>query len=103
MVTRGGVFWLDLETEGRRPACVITRDEALPALQNVVVALITTVIRGLPSEVAIGREDGMSRECVISLDNIRTVPKALLTERITQLDGAKLDAVCAALNRASGC
>lgn len=103
MVTRGGVFWLDLEAEHRRPVCVITRDEALPVLQNVVVALVTTVVRGLPSEVPIGREDGLPRDGVITLDNVKTVPKALLTERITQLSAAKMTELCAALNRASGC
>lgn len=67
---RGGVFWLELEAEGRRPVCVITRDEAIAALRNVVIALITSRARGLQSEVRLGPEDGLPRECVISLDNL---------------------------------
>jgi hypothetical protein len=27
---RGGVFWLEMEAEGRHPVCVLTRDEAIP-------------------------------------------------------------------------
>jgi mRNA-degrading endonuclease toxin of MazEF toxin-antitoxin module len=41
--------------------------------------------------------------CAISLDNLRTVPQALLTERITRIDAAKLDSVCRALVRSAGC
>jgi len=43
------------------------------------------------------------RECVVSLDNLRTVPKAQLVEPITELSGEKLDKLCQALAAASGC
>lgn len=100
---RGGVFWLELELEGRRPVCVITRDAAIPALANVVIALITTRVRGLPSEVPLGPEDGLPRSCVVSLDNLRTVPKAQLVEPITTLGPEKLLTLCSALGRATDC
>ncbi len=103
MVARGAVLWLELEAEGKRPVCVLTRDEAIPRLRNVVVALITGRRRGLRSEVALGPEDGMARECVVSLDNLRTVPKAQLVEPITELGAEKMDKVCRALAAASGC
>ena len=45
----------------------------------------------------------MPRECVISLDNLRTVPKALLTEPITMLGPERLDEICRALNTAADC
>ena len=82
---------------------MLTRDEAIPRLRNVVVALITGRQRGLSSEVALGPEDGMARECVVSLDNLRTVPKAQLVEPITELGGEMLDKLCQALAAASGC
>ena len=102
-MTRGGVYWLELEVEGRRPVCVLTRDEAIGTLRNVVVALITTRKRNLESEVMLGVDDGLPRECVISLDNVRTVPKALLIEPITVLGAAKFAEVCRSLSAASGC
>lgn len=83
MVARGEVSWLELEQEGRRPVVVLTRDEALPRLRNIVVALVTRTIRGIDTEVELGPEDGMPVECAVSLDNLRTVPQALLTESIT--------------------
>jgi mRNA interferase MazF len=103
LVRRGGVFWLELELEGRRPVCVLTRDAAIPALANVVIALITTRVRGLPSEVPLGVEDGLPQSCVVSLDNLRTVPKAQLVEPITTLGFEKLSALCSALSRATDC
>jgi mRNA interferase MazF len=102
-VSRGGVFWLELEAEGRRPVCVLTRDEAIPRLRNVVVALVTSRRRGLDSEAVLGPEDGMPRECALSLDNLRTVPKALLTEMITQLGPERMSGVCRALRAAAAC
>lgn len=45
----------------------------------------------------------MPVDCVISLDNLRTVPRALLTEPITKLDATKLDTICKALAHAAGC
>ena len=100
---RGGIFWLEMEVEGRHPVCVLTRDEAIPSLDNIVVATVSKHIWGLRSEVLLGPEDGMSRECAISLDNLRTVPKALLVEPITKLGPARIDELCRALAAASGC
>jgi len=57
----------------------------------------------LRSEVPLGADDGMPRECAISLDNLRTVPKRLLVEPITKLGPHKLDEVCRALTAATNC
>jgi mRNA interferase MazF len=93
LVARGEVAWLELEQEGRRPVVVLTRDEAIPQLRNIVVALVTRTIRGIDTEVQIGPADGMPVECAISLDNLRTVPRSLLTEPITRLGAARMDEI----------
>lgn len=103
MVARGDVCWLELADEGRRPVCVLTRAAALPVLRNVSVALVTRTVRGIPTEVQLGERDGMPVECAISLDNLRTVPQRLLTERITSLSGEQMHDVCRALAVATGC
>ena len=89
-----------MEAEGCHPVCVLTREEAIPSLDNVVVATVSKHVWGLSSEVPLGPEDGMPRD---GLDNLRTVPKALLVEPITQLGPEKLDELCRALAAASGC
>jgi mRNA interferase MazF len=102
-VTRGEVWWVEEPGVGRRPACVLTRQEAIPVLQRVTVAPATRTVRSVPTEVELDRDDGMPDRCVLSLDNVRTVPKARLAERITTLSPARLDDVCTALDRALGC
>lgn len=102
LVGRGAVVWLELDLEGRRPVCVLTRDAAIPPLANIV-ALVTTRVHGLQSEVPLGPEDGLPQPCVISLDNLRTVPKAHLVEPITTLGAEKLVALCSAPRSATDC
>ena len=102
-MNRGEVWWVEHPDAGRRPACVVTRDAAIPVLAAVLVAPATRTIRGIPTEIVLGREDGMPAECALSLDNLTTVPKALLTERIASLPAAKLDDLCRALRAATGC
>jgi len=52
-----------MEAEGRHPVCVLTRNEAILRLDNVVVATISSRVWGVPSEVPLGPEDGMPRDC----------------------------------------
>jgi mRNA interferase MazF len=100
---RGAIFWLAMEREGEHPVCVLTRDEAIPVLDNVVVATVSKHIWDIPTEVRLGPGDGMPRECAIGLDNLRTVEKSLLTEEITMLGPEKVHEVCRALATATGC
>jgi mRNA interferase MazF len=65
--------------------------------------LATTTIRGLQTEVELGREDGMPRECVLNADHTDTVAKGYLVQRISTLRTEKLQAVCVALAAATGC
>lgn len=88
---------------GRRPACILTRNAAIPVLRSLLVAPATRRIRRIPTEVLLGPEDGMPEECALSLDNVTIVPKALLVERIAALPAHRLEEVCRALQVATGC
>jgi mRNA interferase MazF len=103
MVTRGDVCWVDFPEEGRRPVLVLTRAEAIPVLRRVTVAQLTRTIRDIPTEVRLGRRDGMPADCVVSLDNVRQVPRALLGEPVASLGGRRMHEVCRALAIATGC
>ena len=61
-----------------RPALVLTREAARAAMTKVTVAPITSTIKGLSSEVAVGPDNGLDPDCVVSLDNVLTVPVTLL-------------------------
>ena len=57
-----------------RPALVLTREAARAAMTKVTVAPITSTIKGLSSEVRLGPDNGLDHDCVVSLDNVLTVP-----------------------------
>jgi mRNA interferase MazF len=103
VVNRGEVWWVAEPSAGRRPACVLTRQAALPVLSSVTVALVTRTVRGAPSELVLDVEDGMPERCAITLDNLATLPKALFVERITRLGVARLEELCRALRLVTGC
>lgn len=101
---RGDVWWADLPGEGKaRPVLVLTRDRFIPRLRSVVVAPVTSVIRGIPTEVELTIEDGMPRASAANFDNLLTVEVDRFRERITQLGGAKLIQVCQAYRFAADC
>lgn len=68
-----------------RPVLVLTRQVVRPHLTRVTVAPITTTIRGLSTEVPVGRRNGLDQASVISCDNIVTVPAAALGPQIGYL------------------
>jgi len=62
----------------RRPVLVISRDEVISLIHTVMVAPITTAIRGAPSEVVVGIEEGLKQDSAVNLDHVQTVEKARL-------------------------
>ena len=87
----------------RRPVVVLTRSEVLPLIRTAMVAPITSTIRGIPSEVLIGVDEGLKRQSAVSLDNVQTVDQAQLSAYIGSLDADQMRAVCRALAIATGC
>jgi mRNA interferase MazF len=102
-VKRGEIWWAELAAPaGRRPVLLLSRNEAYAVRELVMVAPLTTSIRGIPSEVSLGNEDGVPRVCVVNLDTIATIAKATLRERLTALSAEKLKAVEQALHFSLG-
>jgi len=94
---RGEVWWAALPPPiGRRPVVLLSRDTAYRVRTSITVGMVTRTIRGIPVEVPLGTEDGMTDQCVVNLDDIITVPKTRLTERITTLSLQKMSAIARA-------
>ncbi len=100
---RGEIWWAELPDAGRRPVLVLTRQGAIPVLARVIVVPATRRIRGIPTEVVLGPEDGMPDDCALSFDNVVTLSKAFLTQRICTLSSAQMSAVCQAWNAVVNC
>ncbi len=94
---RNEVWWAELPSPvGSRPVVLLTRDAVIDSMDSIVVALVTRTVRELPTEVRVGRQEGLPRPCVVNLDNILTIPKARLTRQLGALSQDKVDQ----LNRA---
>jgi len=98
-VNRGEVWWARLPLpSGRRPVVLVSRDAAYaPVRTRVIVIEVSRTVRSIPSEVALGRRDGLPRHCVANADNVATIPKAWLEERIASLDATRVDELDRAL------
>jgi mRNA interferase MazF len=96
------VSWAEAEDK-RRPVLVVTRDEAIPVLLRVVVAPLTRTVRGIPTEVPLGRDEGLAVPCAASFDNLQPVNRRLLTERVGALAPARRDELCRALDALADC
>ena len=89
---RNEVWWAELPRPvGPRPVVILTRNSILESIDSLVVALVTRTIRDLPSEVRLGRREGLPRPCVANLDNILTVPRRCLTRHMGSLATAKIE------------
>lgn len=96
---QGEIYWYPFATpDKRRPVLILTRTSALRFLSSATVAPITTTIRGIPTEVALGLQDGLSSDCAVNLDNIQTIQKAKLGTFIASLSPEKMQLVKQALH-----
>jgi mRNA interferase MazF len=79
-----------------RPVVLVSRESAYRRRDALLVVPVTTRIRNLPTEVALGAEEGLPQPCVANADAIAAVNRRRLTNRAGALSEEKL----AALDRA---
>ncbi|HEY7043005.1 MAG TPA: type II toxin-antitoxin system PemK/MazF family toxin [Nocardioidaceae bacterium] len=65
-----------------RPVVVLTREPVRAAMRHVMVAPITTTVKGLSTEVPVGAANGVDQPGVASCDNIITIDKAALGHHV---------------------
>jgi mRNA interferase MazF len=95
------IRWANLpEPIGRRAILLLTRTAAYEYLTKVVIAEITTTVRGIPQEVPLGRREGLGRSSVANLDNIHVIPLGLVGELLGVLPSARHTEVKRALGYA---
>ena len=77
------IMWADLPAPvGRRPVVLLTRSAAYAYLNKVLIAEVTSTVRHIPQEVALGKPEGLSHPSVANFDNIHVVPKISLRDQI---------------------
>jgi mRNA interferase MazF len=98
-VNRGDICWYAFKTPDRkRPVLVLTRDSATAILNSVTIAPITSAIRSIPTEIVLTEEDGLPQTCAANFDNLQTVPKSQIGDRITRLSRRRMNEAAAAVS-----
>lgn len=95
-------MWL-ADLDKTRPVIVLTRDPMGRLLHSVIIAPVTSTIRGLSTEVPVGRDDGIRHPSVANLDNIQLLTRDRFRRRIGRAQPATMKALCAALALAVDC
>ncbi len=111
VVKRGDIFYADLspvvgsEQGGIRPVLVVQNDVGNKFSPTVIIAAVTSQINKakLPTHIEIAADDyGLVKDSVILTEQIRTIDKKRLRERIGRLDDEVMDKVSHALSVSFG-
>ncbi len=103
MVAQAEIWLMETPNHKRRPVLIVSRDEAIPVLNNVVVAPITSTVRDIPTCIRLGPTEGIDRESVATFDNLAAVPKSVLTTRLGHLGLGGRRLICQALDALANC
>lgn len=102
IVKRGDIFYADLspvagsEQGGMRPVLIVQNDTGNKHSPTVIAAAITsqTGKARLPTHIELNAQSvGLSRDSVILLEQIRTIDKSRLRERMGKLDDTTMTKV----------
>ena len=98
---QGEIWWAETDV-ARRPVLVVTRSEPAAVLTAIVVAPVTRTVRGIPTEVRLGADEGLTVDCAASFDSLQRIRRAMLTEKAGDLRWRR-DEICGALNALADC
>ena len=103
-LNRGEIWLLDLpRPDKRRPVLVLSRPSLIRLLHTVTVAAVTSTLRGSPTEVELGVEEGLKGTSCVNLCNLFTVHQRELKTFVGTVDRQKMEEVCQALAIACAC
>jgi mRNA interferase MazF len=94
---------METPNQRRRPVLIVSRDEVIPALDDIVVAPVTSTIRAIPTCIPVGVDEGVDHDGVANFDTIAAVPKSVLTRRLGQLGVGGRQQICSALDAMGNC
>ena len=103
MVAQAELWLMETPNRKRRPVLVVSRDEVIPVLNNVVVAPVTSTIRDIATCIPVGPEEGIGHDSVATFDSLAAVPKSVLTTRLGGLGPGGRRRICQALDALANC
>lgn len=111
IVKRGDIYYADLspvvgsEQGGIRPVLIVQNDVGNKYSPTVIAAAITSQINKakMPTHIELNAKDyGLNKDSVVLLEQIRTIDKRRLRERIGRLDEELMQSVNSALSISFG-
>ena len=103
MVAQAEIWLMETPNRKRRPVLIVSRNEAIPVLNNVVVAPVTSTVRDIPTCIPIASDHGVDHDSVATFDNLAAVPKSVLTMRFGELGPGGQRQICDALDALANC
>lgn len=99
---RGEVWWADAGPGKVRPVVLVSRESAYEMRQLLLIAPVTTRIRGIPAEVPLHAAEGLDRPSVANCDVVTPISSRMLLRRAGTLVPARTAELDAALKFALG-
>ena len=100
---RGDVWTVDFGSDiGQHSALLVARTGSMRRRWRAIVALITSDSIGLPTEVAVGPQHGLTNDSIVDCEDLYTIGSDLLMERVGDIDQGTQDEVDHALQIALG-
>ncbi|MCL2630416.1 MAG: type II toxin-antitoxin system PemK/MazF family toxin [Firmicutes bacterium] len=94
MIRRGELYYADLspvvgsEQGGIRPVLIVQNDIGNKYAPTVIAAAVTSQLSKakLPTHIELGHANGLPKDSVVLLEQIRTIDKARLQDKIGELN-----------------
>lgn len=107
MIKRGDIFYADLdqgtgsEQNGRRPVVILQNNKGNRHSTTTIAAMITSARKkSLPTHVWVSKEDsGLKEDSIVLLEQIQTLDKKRLVNKVGRLDKSAMDQVDRAVRR----
>lgn len=102
-MNRGEIRWYTFRPpDKRRPVLILTRDEVIDRLNEIIVAPVTRTIRGLSTELLLTPEEGMPVLCAVNFDHLALAQRERIGALICHLPEARWPEVRRAILLACG-
>ena len=100
---RGEIRWYTFRLpDKRRPVMILTRDDVIDRLNELIVVPATRTIRGLTTELVLAPEDGMPVACALNFDHVSFAQRNRIGSVICSLPESRWSEARSALMIACG-
>ena len=110
MIKRGDIYYADLspvvgsEQGGLRPVLIVQNDIGNKFSPTVIAAAITSQVNKtkLPTHIQIDQQCGLSKESVVLLEQMRTLDKTRLKEKMGHINDSTMSQINKAISVSLG-